>query len=538
MNALGDHPRAAAEPRRQDIDTAPGPRGAEQLTTTGRFALTARILIVNILPLALLGGGLFYLDSYRTQLINERFKLARIEAQITAEALAGASRERQEALLVQIGKEQRMRLRMFDAEGRLWADSFALDEPVFAFDNIADDTWDQQFARWLDRAVDTIVSAEPVPDYSEPEGEAAINADSWPELMRAREEGVSQISLYDWRDGSPVITAAAPVGLKGATLLTVRNPVDITESVRSARTSLGIAVLCVLVASALLSLFLARTIVTPLRQLARAAMRVRQGREREVEVPRLPQRSDEIGLLARAVSDMTTALRQRIDEVDSFAADVAHEIKNPLASLRSAIESLPRVEDPQLRHELQEIATHDVRRIDRLVSEISDASRIGAEMSRATLEVIDLADLLRGTIGSRDYRAENHNHRIELTTRGFAAHVMGVGARLERVVENLLDNAVSFSPREAPIEVMIVNDGECVVLTVSDHGPGIPEESRDKVFQRFHSVRPDNEDFGNHSGLGLAIARAIAEAHDGTLHAVSRADGKPGACLRLRLPAA
>ncbi|MEM9311602.1 MAG: stimulus-sensing domain-containing protein, partial [Pseudomonadota bacterium] len=457
-------------------EDAPVARGGERLTATGRFALTARILIVNILPLALLGGGLFYLDSYRTQLINERFKLARIEAQITAEALAGAARERQDALIVQIGKEQRMRVRMFDENGALVADSFALDEEaVFSLDDIEDDGWNQQFARLLDTAVDAIVSAETVTDYVEPE---AQEADAWPELARAREEGVSQIGLYAWRDGTPVIAAAAPVGLNGATLLTVRNAVDITESVRAARSALGFAVLIVLFASALLSLFLARTIVTPLRQLARAAVRVRQGRERQVEVPRLPARSDEIGQLARAVSDMTGALRGRIDAVDSFAADVAHEIKNPLASLRSAIESLPRVEDPALRRELTEIATHDVRRIDRLVSEISDASRIDSEMSRATLERIDLADLVRAIIGSRENRAENQDHRIELETLGFNAFVMGVGARLERVVENLLDNAVSFSPPDAPIEVRVDNDGECVTLTVSDHGPGIPEDSR------------------------------------------------------------
>ncbi|MEM6479576.1 MAG: HAMP domain-containing sensor histidine kinase [Pseudomonadota bacterium] len=510
------------------------PQPGNTRSSTGRFPLTARILVVNILPLALLGGGLFYLDSYRTQLINERFKMARIEAQITAEALAGATKERQEALLVQIGKEQRMRLRMFDAEGLLWADSFALDEPAFEFADIEDDGWEPQLARWLDRTVDTIVSAEPVPDYVEPEAQMA---DAWPELARAREEGVSQISLYDWRDGTPVITAAAPVGLNGATLLTVRNAVDITENVRSARSTLGVGVLLVLFASALLSLFLARTIVTPLSQLARSAMRVRQGRERGVEVPRLPERSDEIGQLARAVSDMTLALRQRIDAVDSFAADVAHEIKNPLASLRSAIESLARVEDPALRNELTEIVSHDVRRIDRLVSEISDASRIDAEMSRATLEKIDLAELVRAIIGSREHRAQNADHRIDLTLHGFKPVVRGVGARLERVVVNLLDNAVSFSPPEAPIEVEIRNDGTFNTLTVCDHGPGIPEASREKVFSRFHSVRPEREDFGNHSGLGLAIARAIAEAHDGSLSAHERPDGKPGACLRLRLPA-
>jgi two-component system, OmpR family, sensor histidine kinase ChvG len=501
----------------------------------GHFALTARILVVNILPLALLGGGLFYLDGYRTQLINERFKLARIEAQITAEALAGATRERQEALLVQIGKEQRMRLRLFDAEGKLAADSFALADPAFQFNDINDDSWDQRFARWLDRTVDTIVAAEPITDYREPE---AQEADAWPELARARELGLSQVRLYDWRDGTPVITAAAPVGLQGATLLTVRNAVDITQSVRAARTTLGFAVLLVLAASVTLSLFLARTIVTPLKLLTSAAVKVRQGRERAVEVPRLPQRSDEIGVLARTVSDMTSALRQRIDAVDSFAADVAHEIKNPLASLRGAIEALPRVEnDPDLRAELIQIATHDVRRIDRLVSEISDASRIDAEMSRATLERIDLADLVRAIIGGRDSRAENAGHPIHFSATGFAANVRGVPMRLERVIENLLDNAVSFSPPEAPVEVTIENDGRWVTMMVTDSGPGIPLEAREKVFQRFHSLRPEQEDFGNHSGLGLAIARTIAEAHDGTLLAADRPDGAAGACLTLRLPA-
>ena len=510
-------------------------KGLEALGWAGRLSLTTRILLVNILPLALLGGGIFYLDSYRKQLLSERYSLARIEAQITAEALAGATRERQEALMVQIGREQRMRVRMYDAEGRLWADSFQLAEPSFKFDDIKDDNFSEDFAQMLDRAVDYITGADPIPDYVEPQDPSA---DAWPELRRAREEKLSQIQFRDAPDGTPVINAAAPVGLNGATLMTTRNAVDITESVREARSTLGIGVLLALIASITLSLFLARTIVAPLRLLASAALQVRQGRERAVEVPRLPERRDEIGLLARAVSDMTQALRQRIDAVDSFAADVAHEIKNPLASLRSAVESLTRVDDPELRRQLLDIATHDVRRIDRLVTEISDASRIDAEMSRATRERIDMTKLVERIVGSREARAENHDHRIVLKARGFAALITGVPARLERVVENLLDNAVSFSPSDAPVEVMVENDGERVILTVCDCGPGIPEDSREKVFQRFHSVRPDAEDFGNHSGLGLAIARTIAEAHDGTLTAHGRNDGKSGACMKLVLPAA
>ncbi len=515
-----------AEPKRSG-DT-PGAKG--------RLGLTGRILAVNILPLLVLGGGLFYLDSYRTQLINERFKLARIEAQITAEALAGATRQRQEALLVQIGKEQRMRLRTFDAKGQLTADSFALAEPAFRFNDIADDDWEQNFARWLDRTVDTIVSAEPVQDYIEPE---AQEADAWPELARARELGLSQVRLYDWADGTPVITAAAPVGLQGATLLTVRNAVDITEAVRAARTTLFVAMLAVMAASAALSLFLARTIVTPLQLLARAAVRVKQGRDREVEVPRLPQRSDEIGLLARAVSDMTGALRQRIDAVDSFAADVAHEIKNPLASLRNAIDTLPRVEDPSLREQLVGIAAHDVRRIDRLVTEIAAASRVDAEISRAVLERIDIAELFANIIRSREDRGLNAGRRLELDLPGRGPlRVMGVPTQLERVAENLLDNAVSFSPEGGTVTVGIRQAGRQIVTEVCDAGPGIPADAREAVFRRFHSDRPEGESFGNHSGLGLAIGRAIAEAHDGALVADARPDGADGACLRLTLPAA
>ena len=524
----------AADAREQGV-AARVAHGVDRLSPTNRFPLTSRILAVNLIPLALLGGGLFYIDYYRGQLIEERFKLARIEAQITAEALAGATRDRQEALLTQIGKEQKMRLRMYDAEGRLWADSFALDEPAFAFDQIEDDTWQQDFARWLDEAIDRIVSADPIPDYVEQEDAVA---DDWEILRRTREEGLTQTELARAEDRTPVITAAAPVGLNGSTLMTTRNAVDITNSVRAARTTLGMAIGVALLASILLSLFLARTIISPLRTLSGAAQKVRLGRDRDVEVPRLPERMDEIGLLARAVSDMTAALRSRIDAVESFAADVAHEIKNPLASLRSAIESLPRVEDPETRAQLTEIATHDVRRIDRLVTEISDASRIDAEMSRTRFEQVDLVALADAIIGSREDRAENEGRQIAFSAPTYPVHVAGVPARLERVIENLLDNAVSFSPPDGRITLSIADHDDWVTLEVLDEGPGIPDGSRERVFQRFHSVRPEEEDFGNHSGLGLAIARSIAEAHDGTLTAHGRPDGEPGACLHLELPIA
>jgi two-component system sensor histidine kinase ChvG len=423
---------------------------------------------------------------------------------------------------------------MYDAEGQLWADSFALDGPAFSFDVIGDETTSEEIARALDRGVDWIVGADPIPDYIEPEDTVA---DAWPELARAREQRLTQIQLRDAPDGTPVINAAAPVGLLGATLLTTRNAVDITNNVRSARTTIGSFIGLALLASVMLSLFLARTIVRPLQLLSRAAIRVRLGRDRQVEVPRLPERRDEIGLLARTVSDMTQALRQRIDEVESFAADVAHELKNPLASLRSALETLDRVDDPELQKQLLDIATHDVRRIDRLVTEISEASRIDAEMSRAEFEYVNLAELVSNVVAARTIRPDAVNCTITLDAPQGPARVSGVPFRLERVFENLIDNAVSFSPDDGVIEVSVWQQGDQVMARICDQGPGIAEEEREKIFHRFHSARPEAEDFGDHSGLGLAIARTIVLAHEGSLMVQDRPDGQTGSCFTVCLPA-
>jgi two-component system sensor histidine kinase ChvG len=508
---------------------------------TRRASLTVRILVVNIVALALLAGSLFYLDSYRKQLLDERYKLARSEAQIMAEALYSVSLERRPSLILQLGKEQRLRIRFYDRKGKLVGDSFELarkagEEPAFTLIDPATEPWYQEFARTLDRGMDTLLGAPPLPPYVEP---SETDASAWPELIQAKTTRLTQVVQRYAPDRTPVITAAAPVGQRGALLLTTRNAHDITERVRGARQTLAIIIGVTLLISIQLSLFLARTIVQPLRMLVRAAVRVRLGRDREVEVPRLPERRDEIGMLARAISDMTAALRQRMDAVESFAADVAHEIKNPLASLRSALESLSQVEDPSLRRQLAGIAVHDLQRIDRLVTEIADASRIDAELSRATFEPVDLALLVANLIGAREERQENEGRAIRLLQSGWDSPiVMGVPVRLERVIENLLDNAVSFSPKSGTITVEIATEAAWVRAVVCDEGPGIPRSERENIFARFHSVRPEAESFGNHSGLGLAIARTIAEAHDGTLRADDRADGKPGACLILELPRA
>jgi two-component system sensor histidine kinase ChvG len=504
-----------------------------RLWRTRGVSLTTRILAVNVIALALLAGGFFYLDSYRTQLINERFRLARAEVEIAATALSHAQRAEGRRLMVEIGDAQMLQLRLFAPDGSLLDDSFRLATPPFAFVDPTGEPWYQAVARALDRGVDAIVGAPAVETYREP---AQARAANWPEIARARSSGRTEVFLRYAPDRTPVITAATPVGSSGQMLLSMGNALDVTQAVRDARQTLVIIIGLALLLSVQLSLFLARTIVQPLRALVRAAVRVRLGRDRAVVVPRLPDRGDEIGLLARAFSDMTHALRQQIDAVESFAADVAHELKNPLASLASAVEAMDKVDDPALRRQLSAIATHDVQRLDRLISEIAEASRIDAALSRATFAPIDLALLAASVVGARGVRPGLAGCPIRFCRGEGDALVAGDALQLERVLDNLMDNAVSFSPPGGEVEVRIWADGGRVHLSVTDDGPGIALQEREKVFDRFHSVRPDEEAFGAHSGLGLAIARTIAEAHDGTLAIVDKPDGTPGARLILSLP--
>jgi two-component system sensor histidine kinase ChvG len=503
----------------------------DRLYWSRRFSLTTRILAVNVIALALMAGSLFYLDSLRKQLIAERFRLARSEVEITADALAESPGAQRRALLARIAREQTLRLRLYDARGALIADSFHISEPAFAFVDPATEPWYQHAARALDKAVDFVVTAPRIELYREP---GIDTAGRWPEAIAAQAAGASVVRLRYAPDRTPVINAAAPVGARGETLLATRNARDITQAIRDARQTLAIVVAVALLLSVQLSLFLARTIVQPLRGLVRAAVRVRLGRGREVVVPRLPERGDEIGMLARAFSDMTAVLRQRIDAVESFAADVAHELKNPLASLRSALEALEKVDKPALRRKLEAIAAHDVQRIDRLITEIADATRIDAELSRARFEPVDLAALATRLVAERDTRSRS-GPRLVYSGPSRGALMMGDAARLERVIDNLVDNALSFSPPDGTVTVEVAERAARVELSVSDEGPGIAMDLRETVFERFHSVRPDGEDFGGHSGLGLAIARTIVTAHEGTL---TIEDGARGARLVAEFPAA
>ncbi len=502
------------------------------LRWSGQISLTQRILAINIFALLLLAGGFFYLDSYRTRLLDNRVAQSLREVRLMGEALTSVRSEERDVLVMRLARDTGGRIRLFDAGGSLVADSRALGIRNVVLRDPDKQDWGQVIARFLDAGIDTVVGAARPPLYRERRGGA-----EWPDVRLARE---GRVSASVWRapDRTPVITAAAPLP-GGGTIMATENARFITETVRIERFRLSVLLALVALISVLLSLFLARTIVRPLRRLARAAVRVRLGRAREVVVPRLPDRRDELGMLARALSDMSLALRARIDATEAFAADVTHELKNPLASLRSAVDTLETVHDPDLQAQLLAIVRDDVRRLDRLITDISDASRLDAQLSRAKFDPVDLHALLAGLISQREARGVERGIRLRFdSTEPGPAIIAGEGARLERVFENLIVNALSFSPDDAVVAISLAREQDEVVVRVEDEGPGVPEEAREAIFRRFHSIRPSSEDFGQHSGLGLAIARTIVEAHQGRIHVESREDRLSGARFVVRLPLA
>jgi two-component system, OmpR family, sensor histidine kinase ChvG len=502
----------------------------------GRGSLARRILAVNIVALILTGASLFYLDGFRTRLIQERRLQKEGELRIVASSLAAAPPASRRGMIDAVARVSGDRLRVYDSRGVLVLDSWATGPRSFRFVDPAREDWQRHAARWLDAIVDRLVVARiPLPFVDQ--GRAP--ASTWPELVDVMKGGeiASRIRLAP--DRTIVTSAAVAIGEKrDFFVLSVQNPKDVTRLIREERLRLAIIVFVALAISIALSIYLARTIVRPLRHLAIAARRVRSGRGRDVVVPRLPERTDEIGLLARAVSDMTQALRERIDAIECFAADVAHELKNPLASLSSAIETLDRVEDPALKKQLTDIAAQDVRRLDRLISDIADMSRLDAQLTRTQFAPVDLGQLLGQALGDRMVRVPGPPHIKLAAPADGSAVVMGDAARLARLFDNLVDNAISFSPADGTVRVRLSTQGDRVVIAVEDEGPGVASSARDVIFDRFHSDRPEPYAFGKHSGLGLAIAKTIVEGHNGTIVVEDRESGQSGARFVVRLPAA
>jgi len=501
----------------------------------GQWTIAHRILALNLLILVVFAVSVLYLDAFRNQLQEERTGQLEREAQLIAGALLAVPPARRDDLVEHMAGRGKTRIRLYGGDGGRIADSWEATGASYELRDPATEKWKKSVARALDRAFNALVGASQVDDFAEP---ATDRAAAWPELMEAKRSAQAVHKVRNAPDLTPVFSVGSPVADGSQLLLTV-NDRNFTRTVRRERTSLAIAMAIAVLMSALLSFFLARTIVRPLRRIALAAHRVRLGRAREVKVPRLPSRRDEIGMLARAVSDMSQSLRHRIDNIEAFAADVTHELKNPLASLRSAVDSLDRVEDIKLRKQLLDVVRQDVVRLDRLINDISEAARTDAELARARFEPVDLGPLIQGLVSSWESRRETGNVRIAFARpRRDSTIVMGEPGRLARAIDNIIDNAVSFSPADALVEVAAIHVRDKILIRIDDEGPGVPNDLREAIFNRFHSVRPKTENFGRHSGLGLAIARAIVEGHDGEIDVADRDDAPSGARFTITLPAA
>jgi two-component system sensor histidine kinase ChvG len=362
-----------------------------------------------------------------------------------------------------------------------------------------------------------------------------------PELARALDGEIGSALRHD-EAGRTVLSVAVPVQrykrILGAVMLS-KDTRFIDQAVYEVRLDILKVFAIALAVTVLLSIYLAGTIARPIRRLAVAAERIRLGRH--ATIPDFTDRNDEIGELSGALRDMTDALWKRMDAIEQFAADVAHEIKNPLSSVQSAVETIARLDDPEQQKKLLQIVRDDVARLDRLISDISSASRIDAELSRAKMEPVDIGALLRTLTDFLRDTGDTEKVKIKLNGESDSAVlVAGLEDRLVQVFRNLISNAVSFSPPGGTILLTIAASTGWVEITVDDDGPGIPEGAEESIFQRFYRERPADEQFGTHSGLGLSISKQIVDAHRGTIVATNRKSANRrnlGARFTVRLPA-
>lgn len=548
-------------------------------------SLTRRILYLNLAGLGVLVLGILYLNQFRDGLIEARVESLMTQGEIIAAAIAASATvetdaitidpekllelqageslapgsdqldsldfpinpERVAPLLRRLISPTRTRARIYDRDANLLLDSRHLYSrgQILRYDLPPLDETEPDF---LDRVEDFVYGffqRKDLPLYREQPGG---NGAAYPEVVNAL-IGSPGFIVRISEQGDMIVSVAVPVqrfrAVLGVLLLSTQGG-DIDKIVADERKAIfrvfGVAALV----TATLSLLLASTIANPLRRLSAAAVRVRRGVRSREEIPDFSDRQDEIGNLSVALRDMTNALYARIDAIESFAADVSHELKNPLTSLRSAVETLPLARNEANRERLLEIIMHDVHRLDRLITDISDASRLDAELAREDASPVDLKKLVADIVDlSRQQTRYKKTVTIETKVgkdngRGF--RVLGYDLRLGQVITNLVDNARSFVPDESGrIVVGIARTTNHVLVTVEDNGPGIRAENIERIFERFYTDRPSSEAFGQNSGLGLSISRQIVEAHGGQLTAENIVGGKPGdvrgARFVMKLPA-
>lgn len=538
-------------------------------------SLTRRIMVLNLVGLVVLVVGILYLNQWRAGLIDARVQSLRVQGEIIAAAIAASatvdsdvisvnpdrllelqgdgtvsplsyfdptlefpiSPERVAPLLRNLITPTRTRARIYDQGGLLILDS----ENIYARGEVIRqiiETKQGDFFLW--DWWNKVLSWVPGDNFAKYQEYGVDEGSRYPEVASALQGAPADFVRVDDQN-QMVVSVAVPVqrlrAVVGAILLSTA-PGDIDSVVAQERWSiLRIAGIAAAVQIAL-SLALAGTIAGPMQRLSAAAERVQTAGNARAEIPDFTERPDEIGHLSGALRRMTDALYARIEAIERFAADVAHELKNPLTSLRSAVETLPLAKRAEDKERLNAIIQHDVKRLDRLITDISSASRLDAELARESAERIDLGKLAEAMVHIQADMAANRNVRVELTKKAGkgTAVVNGHESRLAQVFANLIDNAVSFSPEGGLVAVALSTDAEHITVTVTDEGRGITGDFG-KIFQRFYTDRPETESFGDHSGLGLSISRQIVEAHKGTIRAANRSD-RTGAVFTIVLPRA
>ena len=543
-----------AKADRQDAEEARQVR--RRLMRFGGSRLGGFILALNLLSLLILFGGALALNEWSRGLVNARQESLASQAQLLANLLgeAGATRgdpipslnPSDASLLLRdnfIPAGQRARL--YDLDGLLVTDSYAVSDHIPG------------------RALPAARPAGTAPDPDLAQQEAADDRRTEAARLVLGQEveralaGEPQTSVRRNEEGERVVSVSVPVRhvqqVLGVLTLEAGDVDEILAAQRGALVPFALVALAVnLLASLLLHLFVAR----PVMRLSAAADQVKLQRARAISLPDLEDRKDEIGDLARSLESMTETLSTRMDAIEGFAADVSHEIKNPLTSIRSALETLPLVKTDDQRAKLTGLLQQDVRRLDRLITDISNASRLDADLSRDRPRAIDLTALLGEIVNVYETTSKPGEARVrldrritdakgaELRTASSDVKVMGRDGPLGQVFRNLIDNARSFSPPGGEVRVRLARDeaepGRWRI-TVEDDGPGIPPENLETVFQRFYTSRPKGAAFGSNSGLGLSIVRQIVEAHGGEARAENRIDetgAVTGARFVVILPAA
>ena len=529
--------------------------------------LLRRILLVNALPLALLVAALLYLDQYQNGLLENEVTALREQARIYAGALGeSAVRETDPdnpVLVPDIARPLLRRLtdptpnsqaKIYSPDGQVIADSRVREGAGGAINTqplppVADRG---PFEGTVQSIYDMLLSLLPHgretatvdigPSAAGPDWQPDVKA----ELKLTSDQG-RETPPYIRRtaDNRLLVTVAEPIMRNRHTVGIVqltRDAREVDDSLVAIRMSiLGLFVIA-LVLTVMLSWYLSLTIARPILRLSQAARDMREGSGRAGAVPpAILRRNDEIGELAQALRESSVALWSRMDSTERFAADVAHEIKNPLSSIRSAIETLRRVEDANAQRRLLAIIAEDVIRLDRLISDISDASRVDAELSRAPLTAVNVVAIMRLLAEIDEATRVEGGVRLEVAAPDGPLLVSAVEDRLVQVLRNLIGNARSFSPAGGRVVLRASDAGPMVQVCVDDDGPGMPEAKLEHVFDRFYSERPQGERFGQHSGLGLSISKQIVEALKGQITAENRRDleGRVlGARFVLQLPKA